>query len=283
VDPVLAQAAAGQRTVSPSGMVFDGSKDTIQQPLAKTPNDDPDNDGVRNEIPTALVDYMEFYLLNYFRPATYRETPLTQMGNVLMREIGCQSCHIQDLRIEHDRRVADVETVYDRKRGVFNGLYATASLLVSENDDGSGYPTVKMPRRHSFVVHNYFADLKRHDLGPAFYERNYDGSMTKEFMTEPLWGVATTAPYGHDGRSINLREVILRHGGEAQASRNAFARMPEVAKAAILEFLGTLVLFPPEDTASNLDPGDPQTPGFPQRGHGSISLQVLFNDPSDPE
>jgi di-heme oxidoreductase (putative peroxidase) len=283
VDPVLAQAAAGQRTVSPSGMVFDGSKDTIQQPLAKTPNDDPDNDGVRNEIPTALVDYMEFYLLNYFRPATYRETPLTQMGNVLMRQIGCQSCHIQDLRIEHDRRVADVETVYDRNRGVFNGLYATASLLVSENDDGSGYPTVKMPRRQSFVVHNFFADLKRHDLGPGFYERNYDGSMTKEFMTEPLWGVATTAPYGHDGRSINLREVILRHGGEAQASRNAFARMPEVGKAAILEFLGTLVLFPPEDTASNLDPGDPQTPGFPQRGHGSISLQVLFNDPSDAE
>jgi CxxC motif-containing protein (DUF1111 family) len=36
-------------------------------------------------------------------------------------------------------------------------------------------------------------------------------------MTEPLWGVGSTAPYGHDGRSINLREVILRHGGEALA------------------------------------------------------------------
>jgi hypothetical protein len=283
VDPVLAAAASGQRVVSPSGMVFDGSKDQIQQPLAKTPNDDPDNDGVRDEIPTALVDYLEFYLLNYFKPATYRETPLTQMGNLMMKQIGCTSCHMQDLRIEHDRRVADVETVYDPRRGIFNGLYATASLLVSENDDGSGYPSVKTPLRHSFVVRNFFADLKRHDVGPAFYERNYNGTLTKEFMTRPLWGVATTAPYGHDGRSINLREVILRHGGEAQASRNAFARLPEVAKAAILEFLGTLVLFPPEDTASNLDPGDPQNPSFPQRGHGSISLQVLFNDPSDAE
>lgn len=205
------------------------------------------------------------------------------MGNALMRQVGCTSCHIQDLKIEHDRRIADVETAYDPKRGIFNGLYATASLLISENDDGSGHPTIKTPLRKSFVVRNFFADLKRHDLGPGFYERNYNGTMTKEFMTEPLWGVATTAPYGHDGRSINLREVILRHGGEAQGSRNAFASLPEVAKAAILEFLGTLVLFPPDDTASNLDPGNPQTPGFPQRGHGSIRLPVLFNDPTNLE
>jgi len=43
------------------------------------------------------------------------------------------------------------------------------------------------------------------------------------------------------------------------------------------------VLFPPDDTASNLNPGDPKTAGFPQYGHGSIKLSVLFNDPSDPE
>ncbi len=283
VDPLLAKAASGQRAITPSGMALDGSQDLIQQPLAKSVNEDPDRDGVFNEIPTALIDYMEFYLLNYFKPGTYRQTPLTQMGNMLMRQIGCTSCHVQNLTIDHDRRVADVETAYDAKRGIFNGLYATASLLVAENDDGSGYPTVKIPLRKAFVVHNFFADLKRHDLGPAFHERNYNGTMTTQFMTEPLWGVATTAPYGHDGRSINLREVILRHGGEAQASRNAFAALPEFAKSAIFEFLGTLVLFPPDDTASNLDPGNPQAAGFPQRGHGSIRLPVLFNEPADLE
>ncbi len=50
-----------------------------------------------------------------------------------------------------------------------------------------------------------------------------------------------------------------------------------------MEFLNSLVLFPPDDTASNLDPGDPSAPGFPQRGHGSIKLGVIFNDPSEPE
>jgi Di-haem oxidoreductase, putative peroxidase len=102
-------------------------------------------------------------------------------------------------------------------------------------------------------------------------------------MTAPLWGVGSTAPYGHDGRSINLTEVILRHGAEAQAERDRFAALPFSRQAVLLEFLNSLVLFPPDDTASNLDPGDPTAPGFPQHGHGSISLRPLFNDPSDPE
>jgi hypothetical protein len=190
---------------------------------------------------------------------------------------------VQNLTINRDRRVADVDTSYDPSRAIFNGLYATARLLVYEEDDGSGLPTIKRPLQRPFVVRNFFADMKRHDLGPAFHERNYDGTITKEFMTEPLWGVGSSAPYGHDGRSINLREVILRHGGEAQKSRNAFAALPEMGQAAVLEFLSSLVLFPPDDTASNLDPGNPGAPDYPQRGHGSIRLPVLFNQPSDLE
>ena len=52
---------------------------------------------------------------------------------------------------------------------------------------------------------------------------------------------------------------------------------------ALLKFPNSLILFPPDDTASNLDPGNPATPNFPQFGHGSIKLTVLFNDPTDPE
>ena len=77
--------------------------------------------------------------------------------------------------------------------------------------------------------------------------------------------------------------MILRHGGEAQRSRDAFARLPDPQQSAIIDFLNSLVLFPPDDTASNLNPGDRNTAGFPQYGHGSIRLPVLFNDPTDPE
>jgi Di-haem oxidoreductase, putative peroxidase len=102
-------------------------------------------------------------------------------------------------------------------------------------------------------------------------------------MTAPLWGVGSTAPYGHDGRSINLSEVILRHGGEAQDERDTFAALLPPFREAVLAFLNSLILFPPDDTASNLNPGSSSTPGFPQFGHGSIKLGVLFNDPNDPE
>ena len=263
--------------------MLDGSLDQVKRSLATFPADDPDNDGIRKEIPTALVDHMEFYLFNYFKPGTYRQSATTQFGLAIMKQVGCAGCHVQNMTIRRDRRVADVETRYDPARGIFNGLYATASLLIYEEDDGSGHPTIKRPLQSSFVVRDFFADMKRHDLGPAFHERNYDGTITKEFMTEPLWGVGSTPPYGHDGRSINLREVILRHGGEAQQSRNAFAALPEMGKAAVFEFLNSLVLFPPDDTASNLDPGNPNAPGYPQRGHGSIRLPVLFNSPADLE
>jgi hypothetical protein len=82
---------------------------------------------------------------------------------------------------------------------------------------------------------------------------------------------------------MNLTEVILRHGGEAEAARAAFEALPESDRVAVLAFLNSLVLFPPDDTASNLDPGDRNAWSFPQFGHGSIKLTALFNDPSDRE
>ncbi len=283
VDPDLAAAAAGGRITTPAGMVLDGTLDRIDTAPTADPTADPDHDGVANEVPQSLVDYFEFYLLNYFKPATYRTSVQTRVGALLLAQIGCTTCHVRNLRIDHDRRVADVETVYDPRRGIFHNLFATATPLAAATDDGSGFPSLKTPLGGTFLVRNIFTDFKRHDVGSGFYERNYDGSMQKEFLTTPLWGVGTTAPYGHDGRSLNLTEVILRHGGEAQAARDAFAGLWAGGRLAILEFLGSLVLFPPDDTASNLDPGNPNAAGFPQVGHGSIKLGVLFDDPTDKE
>jgi hypothetical protein len=278
-DPDVTAAVAGARIVTPAGMVLDGSTDRIEPPreLAEPPS------GHGHEIPTSLVDHLEFYLLNYFTPGTYRQTRETRTGRRIMEAIGCTQCHTPDLPLQSDRRVADVETIHDPARGGFNNLFATATLLFNEVYDRPGFPPLKLPSLQPFLVRNVFADFKRHDLGPKFHERNFDGTAITHFMTAPLWGVGSTPPYGHDGRSINLEEVILRHGGEAQASRDAFVQLPEGEQAAMLRFMESLVLFPPDDTASNLDPGDPTAPDFLQRRHGSIHLGALFNDPRDPE
>ena len=282
-DPDTLAASQGETITTPSGMVLDGKLDSIEAPPIISNSQDGDGDGVVNEVPTSLVDYFEFYLLNYFKPASYQQTATTAKGRELFKKIGCESCHMGDLWIEHDRRVADVNTVYDTQNGIFNSLFSTATALISTHNDGSPYPSLKRPLGNPFLVHDIYSDFKRHDLGPNFHERNYDGTMNTMFMTSPLWGIANTGPYGHDGRSINLDQVILRHGGEAQASRDAYAALSENQSAAVASFLNSLVLFPPDDTASNLDPGNRDDPNFPQSGHGSIKLTVLFNDPHDPE
>ncbi len=276
-DPDLANASAGQRVVTPSGMVLDGSLDKISPPPA------PDAGTGQYELDPAVVDHLEFYLMNYFKPGIGQQTPTTTLGRQVFNRIGCNSCHISNLQIDHDRRVADVETVYDPVNGNLNALFSSATALVNVVNDGSGSPPLKQPQGKPFVVTNIFTDIKRHDLGPNFYERNYDGTLQKQFLTRALWGVHSKVSYGHDGRSISFDEVILRHGGEAQGVHDAYAKLSGPESDALQKFLSSLILFPPDDTASNLDPGNRSAPNFPQFGHGSIKLTALFNDPTDPE
>ena len=277
-DPCLLTAIDGGVCTTPAGMVLDGSLDKFEAPPIDDGADDGDLDGVTEEIDPALVDFMEFYLLNYFKPGSGEQNRWTKNGLENMGKIGCLQCHKQNLKINADRRIADVETSFDPKKGNFNRLFAEAKTLFDVVDDGETLPQL-LPKKDKFIVKNIFTDFKRHDLGPNFHEINYDGSVQKEMMTEPLWGVGSTAPYGHDGRSINLREVILRHGGEARKSRNKFVKLNRNRQGEVIKFLESLILFPPDSTASNLNPGDPSTPGFPQVGHGSINLGALFQTP----
>jgi hypothetical protein len=283
IDPEVSGAAAGRSTITPAGMSLNGKLDVIEVPPDPDPTHVPAGQPPLNSIDTAVVDYLEFYLLNYFKPALYEQTERAVAGRGHFMRIGCGSCHVADLQIDRDRRVADVETVYDPRNGILNSLFATAAPLVRTTDDGTGLPPLRTPLMQPFLVRNIFTDFKRHDLGPNFHERNYDGTMEKFLMTTPLWGVGSTSPYGHDGRSINLNEVILRHGGEAQTSRDLYAALSSTARSDLQEFLNSLVLFPPDDTASNLDPGDRTATGFPQYRHGALKLTVLFNDPRDIE
>ena len=71
--------------------------------------------------------------------------------------------------------------------------------------------------------------------------------------------------------------MIRRHGGEAAGVTRAYNAQWADDQEQIIAFLQTLVLFPPDDTASNLNPGvpssdDPQT----ITNHGSINLGALF-------
>ncbi len=59
------------------------------------------------------------------------------------------------------------------------------------------------------------------------------------FRTAPLWGMATTAPYMHDGSAKTIEQAIAAHDGEAHASRSAFDALSDADRATLLEFVRT--------------------------------------------
>lgn len=219
-----------------AGFEYDPALDDFERPPVCSAGEDADEDGKAGEIDPALVDYLEFYLLNYFKPAQYRVTPRAAEGARLMQRVGCTGCHVRNLEVRNDRRIANAETSYDPERGIFNGLFAEAQPLLRSVADKDAYPQLQ-PLGGSFVVENVFTDLKRHDLGPAFHERDFDGLRVTMHVTEPPWGVGTTAPYGHDGRSVTLDAVIRRHGGEAARVTAGYAGLSADEQEKIIDFL----------------------------------------------
>ena len=92
-----------------------------------------------------------------------------------------------------------------------------------------------------------YTDLLLHDMGEGLADGFHEGRATgREWRTPPLWGIGLTETVNghryflHDGRARGLAEAILWHGGEAEASREAFRALPANDRAALLAFLGSL-------------------------------------------
>jgi CxxC motif-containing protein (DUF1111 family) len=80
------------------------------------------------------------------------------------------------------------------------------------------------------------------------------GPRLQEWKTTPLWGLADSAPYLHDGRSPTVEDAIRWHGGESAESAAAYRLLPPTDQADVLTFLSTLVAPP------GLKPTAPATP-----------------------
>jgi CxxC motif-containing protein (DUF1111 family) len=93
-----------------------------------------------------------------------------------------------------------------------------------------------------------YSDLKRHlivdetvnSLGnelqaQRFVERDV-------FLTTRLWGVGSTAPYGHNGAFRMLDEIIAAHGGDARFARDAYQALDTDKRDDVIAFLRSLVI-----------------------------------------
>ena len=92
-----------------------------------------------------------------------------------------------------------------------------------------------------------YSDFLLHDMGEGLADHRPVGDASgSEWRTQPLWGIGLTETVNghtlflHDGRARNLAEAILWHGGEAEASRDAYAAMDAADRAALHRFLESL-------------------------------------------
>jgi CxxC motif-containing protein (DUF1111 family) len=63
-----------------------------------------------------------------------------------------------------------------------------------------------------------------------------------EWRTPPLWGVADSAPYLHDGRADTLDDAIRRHAGEAAKTATRYTKLAASDRKALISFLSSLTV-----------------------------------------
>ena len=125
-----------------------------------------------------------------------------RLGGELFVEIGCADCHTPSL-------------------GGVEGVYTDMRLhdVEKRNANGGGI---------------YGAIIVDDAPWPAGTPR------PQHWKTPPLWGVADSAPYFHDGGSPTLEAAILRHSMEARRVTERYEALSKAEQFAVIAFLKTL-------------------------------------------
>jgi CxxC motif-containing protein (DUF1111 family) len=91
---------------------------------------------------------------------------------------------------------------------------------------------------------NLFSDLAVHHMGDRLADHVTQGAAgPDEFRTAPLWGLGQRAFFLHDGRTSDLIEAIVAHGGQgSEADRvvEVFRSKPRSQQQDLLNFLRSL-------------------------------------------
>jgi mono/diheme cytochrome c family protein len=140
-------------------------------------------------------------------PDSARDHDVAVRGKELFSAIGCAVCHTPDM-------------------GGVRGVYSDFLLHVIDDPTPGGT--------------SYGTQTPEVPLPP-------ETPRADEWKTPPLWGVADSAPYFHDGSAPTLLTAILRHKGDAASVGKAYEKLQREDHAAVIAFLQTLKA-PPDAT-----------------------------------
>lgn len=161
-----------------------------------------------SEAPDPVLDLVTFYAQTLGVPARRDvDDPAVLRGKAAFYGAGCASCHVPKF----------------------------VTSRAAENP------------AHRFQLIWPYSDFLLHDMGAGLADNRPEGLADgREWRTPPLWGIGLTETVSghtfflHDGRARDLVEAILWHGGEAQATRDAFAQMSQATRDDVVAFLESL-------------------------------------------
>jgi Di-haem oxidoreductase, putative peroxidase len=245
-------------------------------------NVDADGDGIANELTTADMTAVTVFQATLPPPGqVIPNDPALERavlaGQRLFSQIGCGSCHIPALPLIANNNPGlpgEPGWMYfepnpynppgNLQLGTTNYPDTAPALVVDLTSNQLPGPRLKA--RNGVVWVPAFMDFKLHDItsGPndpdaepldqnqtagsaAFFAGN------RALLTRHLWGLYNSGPFMHHGKFSTMREAIEHHNGEALSSRQAFDALAPEQRDAVLEFLKTLQVLPPDATSLVVD------------------------------
>jgi len=145
----------------------------------------------------------------------------TDPGSLLFNSLNCSVCHVRSIT------TAPVGSVIN------GGTFVVPAALGDK------------------IIHP-FSDFLLHDIGTGDGIVETNGEVTRnKVRTAPLWGLRTRDKFMHDGgsssapsnsgdQSFTLNEAVLRHAGQASASRTAYQALTSLQKSQLIRFLKSL-------------------------------------------
>jgi CxxC motif-containing protein (DUF1111 family) len=194
---------------------------------ASEPNDTPGPDGLSD------IDHFARFIRATKAPARDSEvasSAAAKKGEVLFDKIGCTACHVDTLT------TAPAGTKING--GTFTIPAALGSVTFHPYGDflmhnvGTGDGILQATREH-------YGSKVFQMMSDYLSKQDFESSRNK-IRTAPLWGVRLRPRLMHDGKSLTLRDAIVRHRGEAAQASQQFQNLTKQDREAILEFLKSL-------------------------------------------
>lgn len=216
--------------------------------LRWTGTPDFDEDGKADELDDGDISAITLWQATLAPPSVRQDLPQSwksaaTAGEEAFNSFGCASCHKPALPLKS--LVFSEPSPLDAA-----GTLRQADVEHAIEVDLQSRPWAKQLERNErgeWLV-PLFGDLKRHVItdegistlgneimGQRFVERDV-------FMTAELWGIGSTAPYGHRGDITTLDGVIRAHGGEGRRARDAYVQADEATRSNLIAFLKTLAI-----------------------------------------